>query len=173
MTSQSGVASTTGMPQRPELAQPTAAFAGFPSGVAALCGVVNGVPRGMVASSFAVGVSFEPALALFSVQKTSTTWPALRLAERIGVSVLGEQHGDLCRQLASRRDDRFAGVDIFRGGHGDIYIPCAPVWLECSAFSETPAGDHCVVVLQVHASHVDPARQPLVYHRKQFRRLAT
>jgi flavin reductase (DIM6/NTAB) family NADH-FMN oxidoreductase RutF len=154
----------------PEL--PATAFSSFPSGVAALCAVVEGVPRGFVASSFAVGVSFDPALALFSVQQTSTSWPLLRQAERIGVSVLGEQQGDLCRQLASRHGDRFAGVETVHGRDGDLYIPGAPVWLECSRFSETPAGDHCVVVLQVHASRVDPDGQPLIYHRKQFRRLA-
>lgn len=161
----------TTQPDLSSLTPPATAFANFPSGVAALCAIVDEAPRGFVASSFAVGVSFDPALALFSVQKTSTSWPFLRQAERIGVSVLGEHHGELCRQLASRRADRFVGVDTVQGRHSDIYIPGAPLWLECSRFSETPAGDHCLVVLEAHAAHVNSARQPLVYHRKQFRRL--
>ncbi len=40
----------------PEL--PATAFSSFPSGVAALCAVVEGVPRGFVASSFARNLTY-------------------------------------------------------------------------------------------------------------------
>jgi flavin reductase (DIM6/NTAB) family NADH-FMN oxidoreductase RutF len=64
------------------------AFGRFPSGIAALCAQIDGTPNGIVASSFTVGVSMEPPLVMFAVQNTSRTWPVLRGADRIGVSIL-------------------------------------------------------------------------------------
>ena len=86
-------------------------FAQHPSGVAALCTVLDGEKTGLVASSFTVGVSLEPALVMFAVQKTSNTWPKLRTADRIGVSVLSERNDGVCGQIASKHGDRFAGVE--------------------------------------------------------------
>ncbi|HXD28568.1 MAG TPA: flavin reductase family protein, partial [Arthrobacter sp.] len=78
------------------------AFAQHPSGVAALCTIIDGEPQGIVASSFTVGVSMDPPLVMFAVQNTSRTWPVVRGAGRIGVSVLGEGHDGVCRQIASK-----------------------------------------------------------------------
>lgn len=148
------------------------AFARFPSGVASLCAVVDGEPVGLVASSFSVGVSFEPPLVLFSVQNSSRTWPVLRTAARIGVSVLGSGHALVCRQLASRHRDRFAGLDTHRSETDALFIRESPLWLECRIMSEIPAGDHQIVVLEVTALRVESEAEPLIYHVSRFRRLA-
>lgn len=147
-------------------------FAQFPSGVAALSAVVDGEPVVLVASSFQVGISLEPPLVLFAVQHTSTSWPRLRNAPRIGVSVLGEAHDLAARQLASKAADRFAGIETTTTGTGAHYVHGAPVWLETSIHSEFPAGDHDVVLLQVHASGNAPGTEPLVWHSSGFRTLS-
>jgi flavin reductase (DIM6/NTAB) family NADH-FMN oxidoreductase RutF len=147
------------------------AFAGFPSGVAALTAQVDGVPTGLVATSFTVGVSFEPPLVLFSIKNSSTTWPVLRTAARIGVSVLGHGHEDACLQLASRRRDRFAGLTTETTDEGAIFIADSVMWLDCEISAEIPMGDHTIVVLAVmslkHAADIEP----LIYHGRAFRRL--
>lgn len=152
-------------------AESQAALAGFPSGVAAICAEVDGVPYGMISSSFSVGVSFEPVLAAFSVRDGSATWPILRRAERLGVSVLAAHHGELGYQLASRHGDRFAGLAVETTERGAIFLPDSPLRLDCRIASEVPAGDHTLVVLAVHALSADGEVEPLVYHRKRFRRL--
>jgi flavin reductase (DIM6/NTAB) family NADH-FMN oxidoreductase RutF len=146
-------------------------FALFPSGVAAIAAEVDGEPRVLVASSFQVGISADPPLVLFAVQRTSETWPVLRRAAHLGVSVLGEAHEDACRQLASKVVDRFAGVPTERTDRGAILIGGAPVHLECTIEGEMPAGDHDLVLLRVAALATDPAAQPLVFHGSTFRRL--
>ncbi len=87
------------------------AFGAFPTGVVALAGISDTEPTVIVASSFAVGVSQEPPLVMFAVQQSSTTWPMLRNLPSLGVSVLGESHTDVIRQLSSKdKTQRFAGV---------------------------------------------------------------
>lgn len=150
------------------------AFAQFPSGVAALAGYADGVKEGLAASSFTVGVSLEPPLVAFAVQNTSRTWPRLRQADRIGVSILGENQTGVCRQLASKNGDRFADQALRTSDDGAIFFDDAAVWLDTTVYSELPAGDHHMVLLQVHGvAHAPKAPEPLVFHRSQFRNLRT
>ncbi|PRY03148.1 flavin reductase family protein, partial [Kineococcus rhizosphaerae] len=154
-------------------------FALFPTGVAALSAVVQGdngpEPVVLVASSFQVGISLDPPLVLFAVQHTSTSWPKLKAAAeaggRIGVSVLGEAHDLAARQLASKAADRFAGIQTTTTDSGANFIHGAPVWIETTIHSQFPAGDHDVVLLQVHASGTAPDTEPLVWHSSGFRTL--
>ena len=149
------------------------AFGRFPSGVAALCADVDGAPQGIVASSFTVGVSLEPPLVMFAVQNTSRTWPVVRQAKRIGVSVLGAAHDGVCRQIASRTGDRFRGLDLRISAEGAVFLADAALWLDCSVHSSVPAGDHQVVLLEVHGfSTHEGAHHPLVFHDSGFRQLA-
>lgn len=147
------------------------AFADFPSGVAALTAVVDGAPTGMVSTSFTVGISFEPPQVLFSVQKSSRTWPVLRRAERIGVSVLARGHEAACLQLASRSRDRFAGLEVTEGEGGALFVGGSALRLECSIHAEHDSGDHILVVLDVERLDATADTEPLVYHRRGFREL--
>ncbi|NKX54180.1 flavin reductase family protein [Arthrobacter mobilis] len=148
------------------------AFGRFPSGIAALCSLVDGAPQGIVASSFTVGVSMDPPLVMFAVQNTSRTWPLVRRSGRIGVSVLGTGHDGVCRQIASKTGDRFAGLRLHTTDGGAILLGEAALWLECSVEQEIPAGDHHVVLLRVHRldRHQD-AHEPLIFHASGFTRL--
>jgi flavin reductase (DIM6/NTAB) family NADH-FMN oxidoreductase RutF len=148
------------------------AFARFPSGVAALCTTLNGAPQGIVASTFTVGVSLEPALVSFSVQNSSNTWPTIKNAERIGVSILGAEHNGVCRQIASKTGDRFAGLDLTTTEEGAVFLDRAALWLDTSVYAEVPAGDHHVVLLEVHGVEThDAEHSPLIFHDSNFHQL--
>lgn len=147
------------------------AFSAFPSGVVALCAVVDGEPQGMVASSF-VTVSIDPPLVAFCVQWTSTTWPQLEARPRIGVSVLGESHDVAARQIASKVGDRFADLATTTTEDGAIFLDGAGAWLDCSVEQTFPAGDHGIVLLRMHALTLHDGVEPLVFSGSAFRRLA-
>ncbi|WP_155354079.1 flavin reductase family protein [Acrocarpospora macrocephala] len=148
------------------------AFASFPSGVVAVCAQVDGRPVGLAASSFCVGVSMSPPLVLASVQHTSTSWPVVRTASRIGVSVLGEEQADVCMRLSASATDKFADIDTYTSPSDAVFIEKAPVWLECTVLDEIPAGDHDVILLRVESLRVTQESEPLLYHRRTFRHLA-
>src|SRR6185369_5919204 len=86
------------------------AFGHFPSGVIAIAAEVDGILVGLAASTF-VPVSLDPPLVSFCVQNTSTTWPRLKDAPVLGISLLGESHNAAARSLAAKTGDRFAGLE--------------------------------------------------------------
>lgn len=144
-------------------------LAAFPTGVVAVTGRVDGRPEVIVSSSFGVGISWEPALVSFSAQNTSRTWPRLRAADRIGISLLAESQAHLCGQLSSRTGDRFAGVDVHDSPAGAPLLEGSSLWLETRLHAEVPAGDHTVVLLEVtgFADHTDRF-PPATLHRNLF-----
>lgn len=146
------------------------AFALFPTGVAAVCALGPGGPIGMAASSF-TSVSLDPPLVSVCFDRTSTTWPALSAAPSIGVSVLGADHAELCRDLAARDRDRFAGVQWRPTPDGSVFLCGAPLWLDCRLAETVPAGDHEIALLRVHATHADADVSPLIFHRSTLRPL--
>jgi len=144
-------------------------FAAFPTGVAAVAAVIDGEPAGLAASSF-VSVSLDPPLVSVCVAHTSTTWPALRSAGHLGISVLGDHQEQASRQLSSRDAKRFAGLDWRATADGAVLLSEASAWFDCSLEQEIPAGDHDIVLLRVHdlgASEV----MPLVFHGSSYRQL--
>lgn len=149
------------------------AFGVFPTGVVALAAEIDGVPLGLAASSF-TSVSLDPPLVSVSVARTSKTWPDLRGARHFGVTVLADHHGAVCRQLSGPVDDRFRGVELSVSDEGAVTLDEGLVRFSCSLYREVEAGDHVIVLLQVHAvdhGTEDDAGHPLVFHRSGFGRL--
>jgi flavin reductase (DIM6/NTAB) family NADH-FMN oxidoreductase RutF len=147
------------------------AFGCFPSGVTAFCGLLDGVAEGMAASSF-TSVSLDPPLVSVCVANTSTTWPKLATLERLGLSVLADDHAPIAKALAAKTGDRFESVDWMATDSGAVFVHGATLWLECAPYKRVEAGDHEIVVLQIVALAMNPDIAPMVFHRSNFRELA-
>jgi flavin reductase (DIM6/NTAB) family NADH-FMN oxidoreductase RutF len=155
----------------PDDSQLRHAFGCFPSGVVAMCAMVDGVPLGMAVSSF-TSVSLVPPLVSVCMQDTSTTWPRLRTRVRLGLSVLAEEQDAVCRALARKGADRFADIDWTAESSGGVFVSGASAWFDCSPHQEIPAGDHAIILLRLHGLRSEPDVSPLVFHGSRFRRLA-
>lgn len=144
-----------------------AAFGVFPTGVVAVASEVDGELVGLAASSF-TSVSLDPPLVSFSVATTSKTWPTLRRAAHLGLTVLAEHHGEVCRQLAGPVQHRFDGVAVSATDEGAVTLNEGLARFDCTIYREVEAGDHTIVILKLHAvAHTDTSL-PLVFHRSVF-----
>ncbi|MFF2840602.1 flavin reductase family protein [Paenarthrobacter sp. NPDC057981] len=144
----------------------------FPTGVVAVAAIVDGVRVGLAASSF-TSVSLEPPLVSVAFDSASTTWPLLQASGRIGISVLANGQGDLCRQLAARNVDRFDGAATTVSDTGGVFFDGAVSWLEVQLHAELVAGDHTVALFEVRSVRTFVGREPLVFHRSSFHSLAS
>jgi flavin reductase (DIM6/NTAB) family NADH-FMN oxidoreductase RutF len=148
------------------------AFGVFPSGVVAVAAEVDGGLTGLAASSF-TSVSLDPPLVSFSIAKSSQTWPDLRRAGHLGVTILAEHHGEVCRRLAGPVESRFDDVALTRSPDGAVTLDDGIAHFDCTIYREVEAGDHVIVLLELHAVAHAEAGQPLVFHRSGFGRLAS
>ncbi|MFT3716012.1 MAG: flavin reductase family protein [Gordonia sp. (in: high G+C Gram-positive bacteria)] len=147
------------------------AYSCFPSGVVAVCRRDgDGRPIGMSASAFTT-VSLDPPLVSVCVREESATWPQLRDAPALGVSVFAADQAELCRRLAGPPAGRFDGVETIDEADGALFLADATAHLLCTRYAEYPAGDHSVVLLRIEALRSDPEAEPLVFHASSFRAL--
>lgn len=147
------------------------AFSAFPSGVTALAAIVDGEPLGMVASSF-TSVSLEPPLISVCIARTSRTWQRLRGASQIGVSVFAEHQDSHCYDIVRHQPDAFEQTRWHLDQGGALILREACASFRCDIEAEHEAGDHDIVVLRIFGLHVDHGREPMVFHRSRFSRLA-
>jgi flavin reductase (DIM6/NTAB) family NADH-FMN oxidoreductase RutF len=77
----------------------------------------------------------------------------------------------LGRRLSARAEQRFAGLSPVISDDDAVFIEPASAWLECSLRQSLPAGDHEFIMLQVHATVVNPGHEPLIFHHSGFRSL--
>lgn len=146
------------------------AFGFFPTGVVAVAAGVDGQTVGLAASSF-TSVSLDPPLVSISLARTSKTWPDLRRADHLGLTVLADHHDVVCRQLAGPVESRFADIAHSVTAQGAVTLDEGLARFDCTIYREVEAGDHILVLLQLHAvTHVESslASSPLVFHRSGF-----
>jgi hypothetical protein len=108
------------------------AFSHFPSGVVAIASEVQGTRIGLAVSTF-VPVSLDPPLVSICVQNSSTTWPILRKAKSLGISLLAESHGAAARALAAKTSDRFAQLQTVSLDGGATFLEGASVWYKAQS----------------------------------------
>ncbi len=146
------------------------AFGIFPTGVVALAAVVDGGLVGLAANSF-TSVSLLPPLVSVSIANSSRTWPDLRRASHLGVTVLADHHRAAARQLAGPARQRFAGLDVAVSEDGAVTLADGLAQFDTTIYREVEAGDHTIVLLQLHAVEHRDGSMPLVFHRSRFGRL--
>jgi flavin reductase (DIM6/NTAB) family NADH-FMN oxidoreductase RutF len=122
----------------------------------------------MAISAF-IPVSLEPPLIGVAVQNTSRTWAVLRDLPSLGVSVLAADQQLEARQLAAREGNRFTGIDLGNLTEGGaVFLADSVSRFDCVPESETPAGDHSMVLLRIRAVSLSYDVTPLVFHQSSF-----
>lgn len=144
----------------------------FATGVVAITGMdaETGSPVGLAANSF-TSVSLDPPLVAFCVAATSTSWPRVRSAGCYAISILSESQEAVCRQLAARGADKFAGIDWTPSPSGAPVVAGSLAWIEAELHAEHVAGDHAIVVSRVRHLYSSDL-EPLVFFRGRYGRIS-
>lgn len=137
----------------------------FATGVVAITAIdPGGRPVGLAANSF-TSVSLDPPLVAFCVAHSSSTWPRLRAARRQCVNILSDRQRRICERLAARGGDKFAGLEWTPSPGGGPVLADSLAWLDCSIRHEQVAGDHMLVIADVHGLDVHQEGDPLLFFR--------
>ena len=138
----------------------------YPTGVVVVtANDAAGDPIGMTVGSF-TSVSMDPPLVAFLPSKTSSSWRALRESgDSFCIHVLGAGQEDLCRAVAMRKTDKFAGFALRQSPAGNPVVEGAVVWIDCVTEQVHPGGDHDIVVGRVLGLDHGSPDQPLLFFR--------
>ncbi len=142
-----------------------AIFRDVPTSVAVVTTVdEGGAPHGMTVGSLCA-LSLTPPLLLFCIARSAGSHPSLCRATSYCISVLAQGQDRLARRFAERTEDRFAeGLLEFHG------LPAAAealAWLRCTRQQLVDAGDHTIVIAEIHAAETFD-RPPMLYWRRGY-----
>jgi 3-hydroxy-9,10-secoandrosta-1,3,5(10)-triene-9,17-dione monooxygenase reductase component len=140
----------------------------YPTGVCAITATgTNGSPLVMVIGSF-TSVSLDPPLVGFLPDKGSSSWPLIEAAGHFCVNVLASDQQDVCRQLAAKGADKFAGLEISTSDHGAPVIAGAIARVDCDIHAVVDAGDHWFVLGRVVSLDASAEGDPMLFYRGRY-----
>jgi flavin reductase (DIM6/NTAB) family NADH-FMN oxidoreductase RutF len=122
-------------------------------------------PAGTTVSAF-TSLSLRPRLVMLALDRRSRLLARLRRSRRFGVNVLDAAQSELATLFATKREDKFAGIE-WSHRSGLPYLHGSPGWAECAVESLMPGGDHVIVVGRVDDLEYR-ACQPLIYADRNF-----
>src|ERR1700744_420883 len=102
-------------------------------------------PRGFTANSF-TSVSLDPPLVLVCVANTSLSHAAFMEAHSFAVNILQLGQIHISNTFASRRLDKFGGLDFATGVTGSPLLPDSTAWFDCKTIEKIEVGDHTVLI---------------------------
>ena len=120
----------------------------FCSGVTVVTSLSDGEPVGMTCQSFS-SVSLEPPLVMFSPAKTSRAWPLMQRAGFFCVNILADGQSDLSNGMATKGDEKFAGVSWSTAATGAPLLEGVLGYVDCTVHQVIEAGDHYIVIGRV------------------------
>lgn len=146
-------------------------FANWPGGVSIVtCRGTDGRPQGFTASSF-VSVSINPPLVLFTLKRSARSMPHFAAADGFAVNMLKADQTELSNRFATPQPDKFEGVSYIAGEHtGAPLLDAAWGRIECMTKHQYDGGDHVIFVGEIVSLEAEEA-DPLVYHRRRYRKL--
>jgi flavin reductase (DIM6/NTAB) family NADH-FMN oxidoreductase RutF len=152
------------------LVSPTAfksVFRHHPAGVAVITFTHGGTPYGFTATSV-ISVSANPPVLTFSIDSSSSSWPALAEAETLVVNFLAAAQVEVSARFATRGIDRFAEGGWSLLPTGEPVLDGSPSWIRGRIVQRTAIGRSFLVsVLALEALESGHA-SPLVYHDRTY-----
>ena len=144
------------------------------SGVVLVTTLRAGRPWGVTVTSFA-SVSADPPTVLVSLGRESAAAAAIRSTFCFGVSMLALDQVPVARRGSLAGAAKFLDdCDGDRFDGGSPFVEGASAHLDCVLIDAMPVADHVVLIGRVTGAHTSSTdRAPLIYHRRDYRSLAS
>lgn len=130
----------------------------------------NGAPHGLTVNSF-TSVSLEPPLILICLGHAVTCIDAFRSSRHFGINILCDSQQDLSDRFARKGQDRFDGLEWYRGENGVPLLPDVLAAIECRVHERVTSGDHDIFIAEMVGSKTSHG-DPLVYFGGRYRKLS-
>jgi flavin reductase (DIM6/NTAB) family NADH-FMN oxidoreductase RutF len=140
----------------------------FASGVTIVTACHGGHDHGVTANAVS-SLSLEPPMLLVCINRASRSHGAVSRCGSFAVNILREGQEELAQLFATRRDDKFAGLELERGELGHPLIEGTLAQLECSVAEGAAGGTHSIFLAHVRQATRDEGL-PLLYYRGGFGR---
>jgi flavin reductase (DIM6/NTAB) family NADH-FMN oxidoreductase RutF len=155
-------------PLTSEPAEYRKALSCFATGVTVVTAHWQGSDWGMTCNSFS-SVSLEPRLVLWSIRKAASSLDAFTRSGGFTVSVLSSDQEGVAKQFATGdMAARFAGVATTRQASQRQRLNAAVAWFDCELHQLVDAGDHHIVIGQVHDFGWQDDSSALTFWRSRF-----
>jgi len=142
----------------------------FASGVTVVTTALDGKPLGTTASAF-TSLSLQPPMVVVCMNRDSDTGKAVLETGAMAVNILGEDQADLALHFAQHGVDKFEGIELSPGEHGQPLLADAVASLVCRVSEHISAATHFVFLAEVDEATASGGA-PLTYFRGQFGRIA-
>jgi 3-hydroxy-9,10-secoandrosta-1,3,5(10)-triene-9,17-dione monooxygenase reductase component len=143
------------------------AMSRFVTGVAVVTTRFEGVDYGMTCNSFNT-VSLDPALVMWSIRKTSSSYAAFTQSAGYVVNLLAAHQTDVAMGFTQgSHAARFAPLIEQRAPSGIRTVAETAAWFDCTLFQTVSAGDHDILIGQITSTHAADV-PALAYARRQF-----
>ena len=154
----------------PSLVSPAdfkAVFRHHPAGVAVVTFSHQGRLYGFTATSV-ISVSADPPVLTFSVDSTSTSWPALAEVDTVVVNFLGAAQVEVSARFATRGIDRFVDGGWTLLPSGEPVLDGSPSWVRGRVLQRTAIGRSFLVSVLALETRASDASARLVYHDRAY-----
>jgi flavin reductase (DIM6/NTAB) family NADH-FMN oxidoreductase RutF len=120
--------------------------------------------------------SLDPPTILVSLNRTSSSWPALLEAGSFAVNVLAEGQSAVADRFAGRGgikgNDRYVGWEWSRLGSGTLGLKGALTVIDCELDEVIERHSHAIVLGRVRSVDTAPDVSPLLYWRGDYQQFA-
>ncbi|ALA68050.1 flavin reductase family protein [Corynebacterium lactis] len=146
------------------------AMSEFTTGVTIVATEHEGEKVGFACQSFS-SLSLDPPMILFTVMKSSRSWPHIEKTGTFAVNVLAEDQEDISAEFGRRNGKKFDSGQWSRSELGNPLLHGSSVWIDCTVADVHEGGDHWIVTANIVAIGQRDEVKPLIYHRGSYARV--
>ncbi|NQV47999.1 MAG: flavin reductase family protein [Rhodospirillaceae bacterium] len=140
----------------------------FATGVTVVTGYFDGgLPVGVTVNAFS-SLSLDPPLVLFCLDRSTGSLDAFVNGNGFALNMLGKNQQHLSDIFASRKEDRFSGIDYETWNSGAPILSGCLANLECSLEAVHEGGDHLIIVGRVEKLMQADEGRPLLYYQGRY-----